>query len=95
MGQQMGFISNGRDAADRIREEGWRAEFLTRKDAMRRAGNRSPGCPERALSEVGGKPRVETCASIGCPSSLATDTTRAVGASEELEVTSVSWLSAV
>ncbi|HUD45472.1 MAG TPA: DUF58 domain-containing protein [Candidatus Baltobacteraceae bacterium] len=39
MGQQMGFISNGRDAADRIREEGWRAEFLTRKDAIRRAGN--------------------------------------------------------
>jgi uncharacterized protein (DUF58 family) len=37
MGQQMGFITNGRDAADRIREEGWRAEFLTRKDALRRA----------------------------------------------------------
>ena len=39
MGQQIGFISNGRDAADRIREEGWRAEFLTRKDALRRAAN--------------------------------------------------------
>ena len=37
MGQQIGFISNGRDAADRIREEGWRADFLTRKDALRRA----------------------------------------------------------
>jgi uncharacterized protein (DUF58 family) len=37
MGQQIGFISNGRDAADRIREEGWRAEFLTRNDAHRRA----------------------------------------------------------
>jgi len=36
-GQQIGFISNGRDAADRIREEGWRAEFLTRNDAQRRA----------------------------------------------------------
>jgi hypothetical protein len=36
MGQQIGFISNGRDAADRIREEGWRAEFITRKDALRR-----------------------------------------------------------
>ena len=35
-GQQLGFISNGRDAADRIREEGWRAEFLTRNDAQRR-----------------------------------------------------------
>ncbi len=39
MDQQIGFISNGRDAADRIREEGWRAEFLTRKDALRRATN--------------------------------------------------------
>ena len=38
MGQQTGFISNGRDAADRIREEGWRAEFLTRAAAHQRAG---------------------------------------------------------
>jgi uncharacterized protein (DUF58 family) len=37
MGQQMGFVSNGRDAADRIREEGWRADFLTRNDAKVRA----------------------------------------------------------
>jgi uncharacterized protein (DUF58 family) len=37
MGQQIGFISNGRDAADRIREEGWRAEFKSRADAQRRA----------------------------------------------------------
>jgi uncharacterized protein (DUF58 family) len=37
MGQQIGLISNGRDAADRIREEGWRAEFTTRADAHRRA----------------------------------------------------------
>ena len=37
MGQQTGFVSNGRDAADRIREEGWRAEFLTRAAAQRRA----------------------------------------------------------
>jgi uncharacterized protein (DUF58 family) len=37
MGQQMGFVSNGRDAADRIREEGWRADFLTRGDARHRA----------------------------------------------------------
>jgi uncharacterized protein (DUF58 family) len=37
MGQQIGFISNGRDAADRIREEGWRADLLTRTDALRRA----------------------------------------------------------
>lgn len=39
MGQQIGLISNGRDAADRIREEGWRAEFTTRADAQRRAGD--------------------------------------------------------
>ena len=37
MGQQIGLVSNGRDAADRIREEGWRAEFTTRADAQRRA----------------------------------------------------------
>lgn len=37
MGQQIGFVSNGRDASDRIREEGWRADFLTRKEAFRRA----------------------------------------------------------
>ena len=37
MGQQMGLVSNGRDAADRIREEGWRADFLTRHDAQARA----------------------------------------------------------
>lgn len=37
MSQQIGFVSNGRDAADRIREEGWRAEFLSRADAQQRA----------------------------------------------------------
>ncbi len=37
MGQQTGLVSNGRDAADRIREEGWRAEFTTRADAQQRA----------------------------------------------------------
>jgi uncharacterized protein (DUF58 family) len=37
MGQQIGLVSNGRDAADRIREEGWRAEFLSRADAQQRA----------------------------------------------------------
>jgi uncharacterized protein (DUF58 family) len=39
MGQQIGFVSNGRDAADRIREEGWRAEFTTRADAQQRAND--------------------------------------------------------
>lgn len=40
MGQQIGFASNGRDAADRIREEGWRAEFTTRTEAQMRAAER-------------------------------------------------------
>jgi uncharacterized protein (DUF58 family) len=39
MGQQIGFISNGRDAADKIREEGWRGEFTNRADAQRRAND--------------------------------------------------------
>jgi uncharacterized protein (DUF58 family) len=37
MGQQIGLASNGRDAADRIREEGWSAGYATRGDANRRA----------------------------------------------------------
>jgi uncharacterized protein (DUF58 family) len=36
MGQQIGFISNGRDGADRIREEGWRAAFTSRTAAQKR-----------------------------------------------------------
>ena len=39
MGQQIGLVSNGRDAADRIRETGWRAEFTTRADAQQRASD--------------------------------------------------------
>jgi uncharacterized protein (DUF58 family) len=38
LGQQVGFISNGRDAADRIREEGWRHEFRTRGSARQNLG---------------------------------------------------------
>jgi uncharacterized protein (DUF58 family) len=38
LGQQVGFISNGRDAADRIREEGWRHEFRTRSSARQNLG---------------------------------------------------------
>ncbi|MDB5385181.1 MAG: conserved repeat protein [Planctomycetaceae bacterium] len=34
MGQQFGLITNGRDAADRIREEGFRHEFRTRATAL-------------------------------------------------------------
>ncbi len=34
MGQQIGFVSNGRDAADRILQEGFRHEFRTRSLAL-------------------------------------------------------------
>jgi uncharacterized protein (DUF58 family) len=34
MGQQIGLVTNGRDAAERIREEGWRHDFRTRKAAL-------------------------------------------------------------
>jgi uncharacterized protein (DUF58 family) len=37
LGQQVGLISNGRDAADRIRVEGWQAEFRARSGAQRAA----------------------------------------------------------
>jgi uncharacterized protein (DUF58 family) len=35
MGEQIGFASNGGDAADRIRVHGWLAEFTTRREAQR------------------------------------------------------------
>lgn len=38
--QQFGFLTNGRDAADRIREEGWRHEFRSRAMAQGRVGMR-------------------------------------------------------
>jgi len=37
LGQQIGFITNGRDAADRIRLQGHRHEFSTRDDALQEA----------------------------------------------------------
>jgi uncharacterized protein (DUF58 family) len=40
MGQQVGFMSNGRDAADRIREEGWTGDFRTRAAAQHTAAMR-------------------------------------------------------
>jgi uncharacterized repeat protein (TIGR01451 family) len=40
MGQQVGLVSNGRDAADRIRLEGWDHEFRTRRAARQTAGMR-------------------------------------------------------
>lgn len=38
LGQQIGFVTNGRDAADRIRTEGWRHEFRTRTAARANVG---------------------------------------------------------
>jgi uncharacterized repeat protein (TIGR01451 family) len=40
MGQQVGLVSNGRDAADRIRVEGWAHDFRTRKEALKGAAMR-------------------------------------------------------
>jgi uncharacterized protein (DUF58 family) len=36
-GEQIGLVTNGRDAADRIREEGWQGEFLNRQLAQQQA----------------------------------------------------------
>lgn len=33
-GQQVGLVTNARDAADRIRQEGWAADFRTRREAL-------------------------------------------------------------
>lgn len=38
MGQQVGFVTNGRDAADRIRVEGWELDLRTRATAQQSAG---------------------------------------------------------
>lgn len=38
MGQQIGLVTNGRDAADRIRTEGWQHEFRTRELARAEIG---------------------------------------------------------
>jgi uncharacterized repeat protein (TIGR01451 family) len=37
MGQQVGLVTNGRDAADRIRQEGWAHDYRTRAEAQRGA----------------------------------------------------------
>ena len=36
LGQRIGLVTNGRDAADRVREEGWNQEFTTRSTARQR-----------------------------------------------------------
>lgn len=38
LGQQVGLVTNGRDAADRIRQEGWDREYRNRKLAKENAG---------------------------------------------------------
>ena len=38
LGQQVGFVTNGRDAADRIRTEGWKHDFRSRAAARSEAG---------------------------------------------------------
>ena len=40
LGQQVGLITNGRDAAERIRTEGWRAAWTTRADALNKFADR-------------------------------------------------------
>lgn len=37
MGQQVGLVTNGRDTADRIRQEGWDSDARSRRDAQRAA----------------------------------------------------------
>ena len=38
MNQQIGLVTNGRDAADRIRQEGWAPDARTRREAQQSAG---------------------------------------------------------
>lgn len=40
LGQQIGFVSNGRDAADRIRLEGWDHDYRSREAALKSAAMR-------------------------------------------------------
>jgi uncharacterized protein (DUF58 family) len=40
MGQQVGLVTNGRDAADRIRQEGWAHDHRSRQDAIAAASVR-------------------------------------------------------
>jgi uncharacterized protein (DUF58 family) len=40
LGQQVGLVTNGRDAADRIRQEGWAHDYRTREEARKSASMR-------------------------------------------------------
>ncbi len=47
-GQQIGLITNGRDASERIKHEGWTGDFTTRSDAYQKTKQREPNkrlCP--------------------------------------------------
>jgi len=66
-GQQIGLVSNGRDAADRIREEGWRAEFTTRADAQQLASEPLPNDrlrPVRVETRKGDEQRGQLLATL-------------------------------
>jgi uncharacterized protein (DUF58 family) len=40
LGQQVGLVTNGRDAADRIRQEGWASDYRSREEARKSASMR-------------------------------------------------------
>jgi hypothetical protein len=42
MGEQVGLVTNGRDAAERIRKRGWEHDFRTRAEALRNAEGEEP-----------------------------------------------------
>ena len=79
MGQQVGFVSNGRDAADRIREEGWRGDERTRDEArasvvMKRKSDRlrpvivpTRKSPEQALNIFHALARLELTGGMTLP----------------------------
>lgn len=43
LGQQVGLVSNGRDAAERVRAEGWAHDYRTRRAALRGAAAQDDG----------------------------------------------------
>lgn len=54
-GQQIGLVTNGRDAADRIREEGWQGEFLNRTVAQQSAATVAENTRLRPVTVSTGK----------------------------------------
>ena len=82
MGQQVGFVSNGRDAVDRIREEGWRGDERTRDEArasvtMKKTSDRlrpvvvpTRKSPEQALNIFHALARLELTGGMKLPTLL-------------------------